>query len=438
MEPGMSLLSGLQQLSPDSSSHHTSLSEKTRGFGHMSYLIRGPIATNSQTGCGLRGLGVKTDMDTDHHEITSTNTQPTSTNEPEKSEDQKMFTCDDIPKILELFKKYDVDGSGALEMDEFCDAMQELYTTASKEELAVLHMKIDTNCDESVDIGELLHFLLYGTKSAGALDYKSTLFPKPFEVCIWSDGDWTCRQSIFPEGMGKYPIAAVCYNLPNNELFLANSDIARVLGRGTNVFYNSLASHNLPLCNVLYHNIFKQIVSVCMAGVVTVWDVLSGKALMQFKVAPDKSEGKIAIAFDEPQRKIISIAHGEIKMWNFSIGEELDVIPLKVPDNNREVQIDTATLLIAANGFIGAWSVKAKGGLLRKFRAVEMDNVNITCMATDESEETLVTGDSSGRLRRVTPVCTRSRCDGLQSPGAPLTGPGVKVEKLTVHAGCHG
>ena len=51
----------------------------------------------------------------------------------------------------------------------------------------------------------------------------------------------------------------------------------------------------------------------------------------------------------------------------------------------REVDIEIATLLISADGYIGAWSVKAKGGLIGKFKAVE-SNAVITYMITDESD----------------------------------------------------
>ncbi|XP_075316783.1 WD repeat-containing protein on Y chromosome-like [Odontesthes bonariensis] len=778
------------------------------------------------------------------------NDDPSGKAGSELEESEKMFTADDIPAILEVFGKYDADGSGGLDIDEFSMAMQELYSKVDEEELRVLHMKIDTNCDKTVDIGELLNFLMHKTSNAEALDYKNQLFPKPFElitfdthrlvvkiiclpfkhisnpkdgaedasqqlrpyqkclylsistdgvlkywpddfkmsctfplyerdketpplhhkrkmhvndvvyikeieklavatsdrellfyecnkipellrisfclivdedkriqtinyshsekkgmfsfgdsegflsvfisydVCenglfcknmfekktlghypvaytssllktvskdfvsfripifpetfrnlqyfpcmesfimcgessksmavvtlstcpesvrpkiskkvfecrdhdkfftcaeyspwshfimtggkdgllrvwfphktssceeilkghktaitnivynptenvfvslstdknvrIWSDGDWTCRQRIFIVGMKEAPISTVYYNIYNNELFLANSDIAKCLGRGTNDFHNSLTSHNMPVCSVLYHNIYKQIVSVCMSGIVTVWDVLTGKAAMQFRVTPEKSVGHTAIAFDQAQRQVITISpDGKVKLWNFSNGQELKVLPVEMPkdvtqiickdskifvsakkcktifrldieggeniflehhllndicsmelhkeilitasnegnvvmwdtlsldavyylktreslrthltfrdtghsgviptkkkvkrldqsnpteeenDENvrpfvvslktREVDIGTATLLISAGGYIGAWSVKAKGGQIGKFKAV-VSNAVITYMITDESEKTLVTGDSTGRI----------------------------------------
>uniref|UniRef100_A0A8D0CS10 WD repeat-containing protein on Y chromosome n=1 Tax=Sander lucioperca TaxID=283035 RepID=A0A8D0CS10_SANLU len=87
----------------------------------------------------------------------------------------------------------------------------------------------------------------------------------------------------------------------------------------------------LPLCCALYHNIFKQVVSVCQNGVVTVWDILTGTAVMQFKVTPDQHVGHIAISFDGLKRRLITISQdGKVKLWNFNSGTELAILPVIV------------------------------------------------------------------------------------------------------------
>ncbi|XP_023267500.1 EF-hand calcium-binding domain-containing protein 8 [Seriola lalandi dorsalis] len=355
-------------------------------------------------------------------------------------------------------------------------------------------------------------------------------------VRVWSEDGWMCRQSFQVLGMGHAPISSMCYNVQNNELVLANSAIGKCLGRGTDVFTKLLTSHDKPVCSALYHSIFKQVVSVCQNGVVTVWDVLSGQATMQFKVTLDQHVGLTAISFDESQRRLITISQdGKVRLWNFNSGTELAVLPVTVPrqvtgivcinnrvfvagrksktifdldmeehdhrflehdhldditsldvhentlitassngniiiwdadtaevlyrvnasENPRTIMADkhalgrtgtvavdkfpkfltdtniplhkksipqtrvkttgstsplikclrtrvitfsTATLLTSTDGYIYAWSVISKGGLLGKFRAVKDEGAVVTTMSTDVSEQILLTGDSTGRI----------------------------------------
>uniref|UniRef100_A0A3B4U691 WD repeat-containing protein on Y chromosome n=1 Tax=Seriola dumerili TaxID=41447 RepID=A0A3B4U691_SERDU len=206
-------------------------------------------------------------------------------------------------------------------------------------------------------------------------------------VRVWSEDGWMCRQSFQVLGMGHAPISSMCYNVQNNELVLANSTIGKCLGRGTDVFKKMLTSHDKPVCSALYHSIFKQVVSVCQNGVVTVWDVLSGQATMQFKVTLDQHVGLTAISFDESQRRLITMSQdGKVRLWNFNRRK------------TRVITFSTATLLTSTDGYIYAWSVISKGGLLGKFRAVKDEGAVVTTMSTDVSEQILLTGDSTGRI----------------------------------------
>ncbi|XP_071326536.1 WD repeat-containing protein on Y chromosome-like [Trachinotus anak] len=354
---------------------------------------------------------------------------------------------------------------------------------------------------------------------------------------VWSEEGWMCRQSFQVSGMGRAPISSVCYNTHNNELIFANSNIGKCIGRGTDIFQNMLTSHDKPVCSALYHSIFKQVISVCQNGVVRVWDILTGKTVMQFKVSRDKHMGLTAMSFDEAQRRLITVSQdGKVRLWNFNSGTELAVLPVTVPRevtaivciNNRMfvsarnskiifdldmegdahrflehkylddvssldvhentlitassngniviwdadtakvlywingsvsprtnwpdkraqgrtgipadlkkpkniidaeriplhkkstcltgakttvctsplikclrtrvVSLGTATLLTSADGYIYAWSVISKGGLIGKFRAVNDEGAVITTMSTDVSEQILLTGDNTGRI----------------------------------------
>ncbi|XP_039987252.1 WD repeat-containing protein on Y chromosome-like [Xiphias gladius] len=356
-------------------------------------------------------------------------------------------------------------------------------------------------------------------------------------VRVWSENAWLCIQSFYVRGMGLAPISRVFYNTHNNELVLANSNIGKCLGRGTDVFKNMLTSHDKPLCSALYHSLFKQVISVCQDGVVTVWDILTGVAIMQFKVTQDQHVGLTAMSFDKTGRRLITVSQDrKVRLWNFNDGTELGVHPVTVPKevtgsvciNNRlfvsgrnckiifdldmerydsrflehyylddissmdlhentlitassngniviwdadtlealywlnvtkspkthiagksaqgptgslaveekpkpvrdtgriplhkkspaltekktgvtispliiclrtrAVKVDTATLLTSAEGYIYAWSVISKGGLLGKFRAVNVEGAVIATMSTDVDEQILLTGDSTGRI----------------------------------------
>uniref|UniRef100_A0A8P4KBH7 WD repeat-containing protein on Y chromosome n=1 Tax=Dicentrarchus labrax TaxID=13489 RepID=A0A8P4KBH7_DICLA len=238
-------------------------------------------------------------------------------------------------------------------------------------------------------------------------------------VHVWSENGWVCRQSFQAEGMGRAPISSVCLNRYNNELVLANSDIGKCLGRGTDVFRDTLTTHDKPLCSAFYHSIFKQVVSICQNGVVTVWDITTGKAVMEFNVTPHRHVGFTAISLDEPQRRLLTVSQdGKVRLWNFNNGTELGrsgSLPVDKRQNNvkdteikaqckkstaktvnsnplsplilclktRATNVHTATLLTSADGFIYAWSVKSNGGLLGKFKAVNDEGAVITTMSTD-------------------------------------------------------
>ncbi|XP_075873364.1 cilia- and flagella-associated protein 337-like [Nelusetta ayraudi] len=151
-------------------------------------------------------------------------------------------------------------------------------------------------------------------------------------IRVWSENGWLCLQSLQVQDMGSSPISSICYNKYNNEIVVANSNIAHCLGRGTKVFKAALTSHEMPLCGILYHSIFKQIISVCQNGVATVWDVLTGKAVVEFSISPETAMGRTAIAFDGPQRRLITVSQdGKLRLWNFNSGTELAVIPVILP-----------------------------------------------------------------------------------------------------------
>uniref|UniRef100_A0A3Q3JWI7 WD repeat-containing protein on Y chromosome n=1 Tax=Monopterus albus TaxID=43700 RepID=A0A3Q3JWI7_MONAL len=222
-------------------------------------------------------------------------------------------------------------------------------------------------------------------------------------VRVWSEGDRQCRQSFQADGMTQAPVSCVCYNTHNNELFLANTAvIGKCLGRGTDVFQSMLRSHKKPLCSALYNSIFKQVVSVCQNGVVTVWDILTGKAVLQFKVTPDQHVGLTAMTFDEPQRRLITISQdGKVRLWNFHNGTQLAVLSNRLFVSGRNSKDISSmdvhnNLLVAAssNGTIVIWNADTAKALC--------------CLNTSMSPETQMTAKAAQGQRSL-PVERTSR-----------------------------
>ncbi|XP_062419460.1 WD repeat-containing protein on Y chromosome-like [Pungitius pungitius] len=93
----------------------------------------------------------------------------------------EMFTVEKIPMIKKIFRQADLDGSGSLDLEEFCDGLKDVFGTDSKEELVQFFYKIDTNCDGTVDLGELMEFLICSKEIAKRLAPKD-VFSKSIKV----------------------------------------------------------------------------------------------------------------------------------------------------------------------------------------------------------------------------------------------------------------
>ncbi|XP_054580247.1 EF-hand calcium-binding domain-containing protein 8 [Eptesicus fuscus] len=87
-------------------------------------------------------------------------------------------------------------------------------------------------------------------------------------------------------------------------------------------------TYSAPLCAVLYSKVFKQVVSGCVTGVVSVWEIVTGKRMMEFSVSRDQQVELTAMSLDEPERCLLTGSRdGTIKMWNYSTGESLLTFP---------------------------------------------------------------------------------------------------------------
>ncbi|KAM6927300.1 WD repeat-containing protein on Y chromosome-like [Xenentodon cancila] len=148
------------------------------------------------------------------------------------------------------------------------------------------------------------------------------------------------RESFVVDCLEPNPISTVCYNIQNNMLVLANKNIAKCLGKGTDM-----------------------------------------------ERVTEKKQ-----CVDSPNQKVKRV---DLKM---SICQKVYTSTIVVSLKTRKADERTATLLISVDGNIFSWSVGRNAELMGKFKAVESDHAFITAMSTDEREKTLLTGDSTGRV----------------------------------------
>ncbi|XP_070402661.1 WD repeat-containing protein on Y chromosome-like [Nothobranchius furzeri] len=152
-------------------------------------------------------------------------------------------------------------------------------------------------------------------------------------MCVWSEYDWVCKQSFRADHLKRDPITSVYLNTYNNELIVSNTDMAKTLGRGTNLYQETMTSHNMPLCGALYDSAFNQVLSICQKGEVKTWDLLTGEAVMQFSTRPDKPVGQTILTFDDSGRKIITMSDDlTVRLWNFYSGQEITAREVKLPN----------------------------------------------------------------------------------------------------------
>ncbi len=217
---------------------------------------------------------------------------------------------------------------------------------------------------------------------------------KDKNVRLWAENGLWCKQSFDITDMEPTQISSLCYNVQNNDLILANSDIAKNLGRGTNVFQNLVTTHRKPLCCVLYHAIYKQVVSVCQNGVVMVWDIPTGQEVVQFKVTTENHVGLTAMTFAEKGRKLVTVSEGKVKFWNFNIAKELAVLPVTVQKEVTGIVCMGKRLFVSGRKSNRILDLDIDG---IENRFLEHEHLNDIC-SMDVHDITLVTASSNQNI----------------------------------------
>lgn len=71
-----------------------------------------------------------------------------------------------------------------------------------------------------------------------------------------------------------------------------------------------------------------QVVSGCLQGTVSVWDITTGKKRMEFCVSGLQQSELTAMSLDELERCLLTgLSDGTLQMWNYNTGECLLIFP---------------------------------------------------------------------------------------------------------------
>lgn len=213
-------------------------------------------------------------------------------------------------------------------------------------------------------------------------------------VRVWSESTWLCLQRLKVRDMGLGRVSCMLYNHHNNELVLANANIANCLGKGTDLFKASLTSHDDPVQALCYHRLFGLVVSACRNGTVTVWDLATGRSAVEFDACVD-SGGLAALTIDGSGRRLITAAEdGKLRLWTLGSGTELAVLPVTVPG--------TVTALVCSNSRVFVSQKRSRviynlgvNGCQNRF--LEHDHLR-DVSSMDVHKSTLVTGSTNGNV----------------------------------------
>ncbi|KAL4695841.1 hypothetical protein H8957_017748, partial [Semnopithecus entellus] len=156
---------------------------------------------------------------------------------------------------------------------------------------------------------------------------------KDKNIRVWDMLDYICLQSFCGKFfvLGNCPITSAYFFEKDNTLICSTYSIGILKGyleaQGP-IKARKRTTHCSPLCAVLYSKIFKQVVSGCLRGTVSVWEVMTGRKTMEFSVSGGQHVELTAMALDESERCLLTgLRDGTMKMWNYNTGKCLLTFP---------------------------------------------------------------------------------------------------------------
>ncbi|KAJ7332331.1 hypothetical protein JRQ81_014511, partial [Phrynocephalus forsythii] len=90
---------------------------------------------------------------------------------------EDQINYDHLRKLERMFREADIDGGGGLDMEEFRKAMKKIMGNIPDEDIDVIFMKVDINCDGAVDWEEYLNYMLREYRGKDDMQ-KSKLLPE--------------------------------------------------------------------------------------------------------------------------------------------------------------------------------------------------------------------------------------------------------------------
>ncbi|XP_038289425.1 EF-hand calcium-binding domain-containing protein 8 isoform X9 [Canis lupus familiaris] len=157
---------------------------------------------------------------------------------------------------------------------------------------------------------------------------------KDKNIRVWDMQDYICLQSFSGKlfALGNCPITSVYFHKNEDSLICSTFSIGILKGyletEGPGKPRERTTTYSTPLCAVLYSKIFKQVVSGCLSSLVSVWEIKTGKRMMEFSVTGDQQVELTTMCLDESERCLLTgLRDGTIKMWNYTVGECLLTFP---------------------------------------------------------------------------------------------------------------
>jgi WD40 repeat protein len=157
------------------------------------------------------------------------------------------------------------------------------------------------------------------------------------DLRVWSIFEHVCVQAFSMRSFVSphTDVVSLSFNAPQRLLIVgANPPLVCPLRARTVDQIGRVRSHPRAVVGVCYSPAFQQLVTGCIGGVVSVWDVRTGKRVYRFMNAHDES-AITSMSLDKQGRRLITGGrNGGVKVWNFHNGQCLAQM---VSGRNEEV-----------------------------------------------------------------------------------------------------
>ncbi|KAL8561769.1 hypothetical protein ACOMHN_010704 [Nucella lapillus] len=160
---------------------------------------------------------------------------------------------------------------------------------------------------------------------------------RAIKVCNFREG--TVIQSFSGPSLqcmgGRGEFTGFFFNMVRCQLIVATSMLAATSKRTNPPSMAEISAHDFPISALCYNSTFSEIISACANAVISVWDLHTGKHLLQFQHFSPKSRFQdLPWAKDNLRLEVTSMAmdpgqsssvltganDGTINVWNFSTG----------------------------------------------------------------------------------------------------------------------